>query len=97
MRLCGVQGVTHILISETQRGLKRQSLCFNTTRNLGWALRESIKQQISLQLPFYEPHLFRFLFKSTLYAEHIQYTEEGFFFEGDFFEGGMTRTMTRGQ
>lgn len=30
-----------------------------------------------LQFPFYRPRLFRFLFKSVLYAEHIQYTAKG--------------------
>jgi len=82
MRLCSVQGVTHILISKTQRGLKSQSLCFNTDRNLGWALRQGIKQQIFLQLPFYKPHLFRFVLKSVLCAERIRYTEEGGFLKG---------------
>lgn len=55
MRLCSVQGVTHILISKTQKGLKRQSLCFTTKRNLGWALRKSIKQQIFYSFLFTGP------------------------------------------
>lgn len=70
-------GVTHISVSKTQRGWKRQSLSLNTNRNLGWALQKNQKAGDFLQLPFYKPHLFRFIFKSLLFAEHIQCTAEG--------------------
>ena len=46
-----------------------------------------------LQLPFYKPHLFRFLLKSMLYAEHIQYTAEGVVFEGGMTRGQRTRPL----
>lgn len=68
--------MTHVLISKIQRALKkRSSLCLNTNRNFVQALQKTIKQQISLQLPFNTPHFCRFLFKSVLYAEQILYTE----------------------
>lgn len=70
-------GVTHISVSKTPRGWKRQSLSLNTNRNLGWALQKNQKAGDFLQLPFYKPHLFRFIFKSLLFAEHIQCTAEG--------------------
>lgn len=48
-----------------------------TPREPGVGFEEKHKAAHFLQLLFYEPHLFRFLFKSMLRAEHIQSTAEG--------------------